>query len=118
VACDGGGVDRLLHDGHGDRPRRPEPRSGRRGDALQQRPRFVEEGRPAGGYDPKSDNARKNRSFGLFVGFTVAGGTALIAGVAGIVASQVRKPAAPASALEFVPVLSPQAGGALVRGRF
>jgi hypothetical protein len=42
----------------------------------------------AAGYDPSDDNARKNRDYGLFVGFTVAGLVAATVAVVGMVTSR------------------------------
>jgi hypothetical protein len=75
--------------------------------------------RCAPGYDYESDNARKNRSLGLFIGLGGAGIIALGAATTGLVlassprASSAKAPAAVASAWVL-----PGSAGAVVTGRF
>ncbi len=70
-------------------------------------------------YDPASDNARKNRSFGVFLGLTLAGSAGVGAGIIGIITAL----AAPSSgtatkAVELTPSLSPNMAGANLLARF
>ncbi|MBK9259047.1 MAG: tetratricopeptide repeat protein [Polyangiaceae bacterium] len=72
---------------------------------------------PDSGYDPTEDNARKNRSFGLFVGLSVAGAVGIGAAVAGIVYGT--RPAKPNQSSMFVlPYVGRGDGGVIVRGAF
>ncbi len=71
----------------------------------------------AAGYDPASDNARKNRGFGLFVGLLAAGGVGVGAGLIGIVAAKA-KAAPPAAAIQLVPFVSPRVAGFDLRATF
>lgn len=72
---------------------------------------------PASGYDPTEDNERKNRSFGLFVGLTVAGAVGIGAAVVGIVQST--RPAKPGqSSMIVLPYIGRENGGLILRGAF
>jgi hypothetical protein len=74
---------------------------------------------PALGYDPTDDNARKDRSFGLFVGFTVAGSAAIVASVVGIVTGLTSDGASGSSArLMVYPVWEPGTAAANLAVRF
>ena len=66
------------------------------------------------GYDYASDNARKNRSFGLFVGFGSAGVIALSTAIVGFATSSSPKPPPAAAA----PWILPGGGGATFVGKF
>lgn len=63
-------------------------------------------------YDPASDNARRARDYGLFLGFSGAGLGALIAATAGLVTAR-RAPSTTA-----LPWVLPGGGGVLLGGRF
>src|SRR5262249_21779152 len=69
-------------------------------------------------YKPDSDNARKNRGFGLFVGLGGAGVIAIGAAVVGITrAPSAKKPSASAGLAVF-PWIGPAGVGAVVTGGF
>ncbi|WP_437588357.1 PEGA domain-containing protein [Sorangium sp. So ce1000] len=70
------------------------------------------------GYDFASDNARKNRDFGLFVGLGGAGLAAMGAAVYGIVRSGSAKEPAPAPAAVALPWIAPSGAGASISGSF
>lgn len=69
------------------------------------------------GYDPGEDNVRKNRGFGLFVGFTSFGAAAIGAATIGTIVVRSGKKT-PASGLTIIPVWSPASSGAIFSGRF
>jgi tetratricopeptide (TPR) repeat protein len=70
------------------------------------------------GYDPAADNARKNRSFGLFIGLGSAGLIAVGAAIVGIAqAPPAHKPPAAAS-VSLAPWVGPQSAGIAVHGGF
>lgn len=70
----------------------------------------------ANGYDPASDNARKNRSLGLFVGLGSAGVLALGTALVGLATSGSPKP--PPAAAAAALWLLPGGGGATFAGKF
>ena len=69
------------------------------------------------GYDPADDNARKNRSFGLFVGMTGIGAAALGTATMGMI---LRRPGekAPKTGSWVQPTFSPTHGGLIFSGSF
>jgi hypothetical protein len=73
----------------------------------------------APGYDYASDNARKNRDFGLFVALTGAGVLALGAATYGIVTAPRAAPSEPAKAgAAVIPWVGREGAGATLSGRF
>jgi tetratricopeptide (TPR) repeat protein len=70
------------------------------------------------GYDVDADNARKDRSFALFVGLGGAGAIATGVAVVGLVTSLSPKDPAPATGMVASPWVAPGGGGALLTGRF
>jgi hypothetical protein len=70
------------------------------------------------GYDPASDNARKNRGFGAFVGLTVVGAAGVAAGLTGIIMTYARKQPTGVAGIDVVPMLSPVCAGTAMQGRF
>jgi hypothetical protein len=73
----------------------------------------------APGYDYASDNARKDRDFGLFLGFTGAGILALGAATYGIVTAPRAGPSEPAKAgATVIPWVGREGAGATLSGRF
>jgi hypothetical protein len=72
---------------------------------------------PAKPYDPTDDNARKNRSFGLFVGLSVAGAVGIGAAIGGIIYGT--RPAKPKPKTTFVlPYIGRGDGGVMLQGAF
>ncbi len=72
---------------------------------------------PNGPYNPADDNARKNRSFGLFLGFGVLGAAGIGTAIFGF--AQSRGPAKPKQQSVFVlPYVGRGDGGVVVRGAF
>jgi len=72
---------------------------------------------PNGDYDPVDDNARKNRSFGLFVGLGVLGAAGIGTAIFGF--AQSGRPAKPKQQSVFVlPYVGRGDGGVVLRGVF
>ncbi len=69
-------------------------------------------------YDPASDNTRKNRSFGLFVGFTVAGAAGVGAGLVGIITAVAGPSRTATKAFDVRPEFSQTMAGATFDARF
>lgn len=73
----------------------------------------------ASGYDYASDNARKNRDFGLFLGLTGAGILAIGAATVGILtAPSAGGPEAEKAGTAVIPWIGPEGAGATISGRF
>jgi len=67
-------------------------------------------------YDPTEDNARKNRSFGLFVGLGVVGAAGIGAAIFGF--AQSGRPAKPKQSVFVLPYVGRGDGGVVLRGAF